>query len=249
MVRVLDCSSVEVAKASVAVVVQMSVSDLTARLESFDSDSYLRDHPDEVFDYETVLAFHVVGRGRTAVSHPDEIVWFHATRVPRDTNFRSRGLLPLKACISDLHEHVTSIARELGIERNVGETSGSYAAKLNRLNIQGPSASLLMDAAVNPGSTHRNFLESPEIVEDIAREIAGFEPANDILNRYRESTEACVVSFRSREARPDVVSRTLAYLHSSMRGGSDPVFWNTCFDGAGQAVPPADIVDVQWIER
>jgi hypothetical protein len=242
----LDCSSVTSATETLAVVLGISTSELVGRLRAFDDEAYRRDHPEEFFWYENVLASEVLPRRADDIAPPDEVVWFHATRVPRESRFQSEGLLPLRDCIDGLRRDVTLIARDLGIAGSEGTISGSFAAKRSRLEVQGPSASLLRDAAVNPGTTHRNFLESPEIVEDIAMEIGGprFE---EILARYKAKTTPCLVSFRSEDARPDVVVRALAYLHSTIRGGSDPVFWNTCFDGEGRRVPPADIVQVEWL--
>lgn len=240
MMRQLDCSSFETALRSLANSLCIEEGDLRARL--------VRNKPDAGFkadlrrwSYEDL----VLERCDLECVVPDSVVWFHGTRVPPETTF-SDGLLPLASCIERLQAVVTEIADSLAIPEGVGSASPSFCMKLQRLPLQGPNGSLLRDAVLRPKRPQRDFLRSPEIVDDLAEERGG-ERFGEIVAEYRRRTKSCIVTFQSREPRVDVVKQALAYCHGSLHGQDEPTHWNTCFNGGGRPVLASDILKVEWL--
>ena len=95
---------------------------------------------------------------------PTETLWFHGTRVPRDTDF-SEGLLPLADRLPVLEAEIEGLALELGLpsERlRQGEVNPSYGAKLGLVGKTGPNGCLLRESVLRPVGAQRNYLDSPE---------------------------------------------------------------------------------------
>ncbi len=179
---------------------------------------------------------------------PDEVVWFHATRVPPSTDFISTGLLPLKDCLVGITSTVQKIVDDLGGPTRNGSDgyAFSYGFKLNSLDRQGPNAFLLRDAAVHPSPTHCTFHDAPEIVKDLAQELGGGREA-EILKAYKELCAPCIVKFVSRKQRSRVCTFAAAYLYAHLIGDDEPSSHGTYFDGGGRAVPPSDILEIEWL--
>ena len=225
----------------------MARTDLRGRLQRFDFREHCARHPGTFPDYQEVLLRTIAGPPVEDLPSPEEIIWFHATRVARTTAFEEMGLLPLSECLDALQGQVARIVDALGIGSPRGERTTSYLHKLELLDQQGPCAFLLRDAALGRGPWHRNFLKSPEIVDDIAEDLAG-DRWHEVLEVYQSGTTPCLVAFRSRKSRPDTIVKALAYCHASLHGHDDPAFWNTSFEGGGCGVPPGDIVAVDWLD-
>jgi hypothetical protein len=82
--------------------------------------------------FEDVLAREILGGWPEELVAPDEVVWFHGTRLPAPTDF-SDGLLPFKTCLPHLNDVVEQLARETGVPDQLlhkGEVSGSLEMKL-----------------------------------------------------------------------------------------------------------------------
>jgi hypothetical protein len=239
----LDCGSPDNALRSLSAILNVDPIALRgALLEApVDSDfqSRLLSEP-----YEAIASLGIE-RGLLHAGPPQEVVWFHGTRLARGTSFE-RGLLPLSQCIEQLREVVEHIARDRAIPQGARSSNSSYCLKMMRLDALGPCASLLREAVVRPTRPQRDFLASPEIVEDLAEARAGDRSA-EIIAAYRRSTQPCIVAFCSRASRPDVVPLALVYCYSHIHGLENPTQWNTCFDGRGAAVPPEDILQIEWL--
>jgi hypothetical protein len=241
----LECRSPERALSSLAGVLGIDAAQLRASLEQERVDTaFTRDLAQ--FGYDELVWARIVARLGGDVGAQAQVVWFHATRVPRDTPFQRRGLLPLKDCLGGLRQRVEHLARTLRIPLGTGVANGSYCSKLAALERQGPCAVLLRDAALGQGKT-RNFLKAPEIVEDLAEAVGGARAA-DILAEYQRTTLPCLVTFRTQDSRTALARAALAYCHAWLHGDEDPLFWNRCFDGQGQAVPPSDLLSVEWLD-
>jgi hypothetical protein len=242
----MECRSLDGAIGSVASLLAMPPPELQRRLEQFDFDAHCARHAGTFPDFEDVLARNIAGFRCEDIRAPDETIWFHATRVRRTTAFREEGLLPLKECLLPLRAEVQNIVGELGIVSTGAGYTSSYLSKLGQLKIEGPCAFLLREAPLRGSRSDRKYLESPEIVEDIANELAPGR-ANEVLDAYRTRTAPCIVAFRAYEARTDVAVRALAYCYAALHASEDPFRWNTCFWGRGCAIAATDIVDVEWL--
>lgn len=247
MVR-LDCSTVELTLVSLARLGRRDADALRAQLAALSEEALNDDARRDQRPHEEVLAKLIFGVSAEDISQPDETIWFHGTRVARDTDF-SDGLLPLDEVLPSLRAQIQTLAYEVGVPRDGrphGEMSGSHSAKLDLLGRSGPNGSLLRDAVVAPSGAQRDYLFCPEIVEDLAEHMGG-PHASDVLDLYRRRTHPCIVWFVSRDKRPDAISRALMYAWASVNEDEDPGFWNTCFEGWGRKVPFADIVRVEWL--
>ncbi len=241
----LECRSPEGALLSLAQILGINATQLRARLEQERVDAaFTRDLTQ--FAYDELVWARVVARLGSDVGAQAQVVWFHATRVPRDTPFQQCGLLPLKDCLGGLRQRVEALAGALRIPLDAGVANASYGFKLAALEKQGPCAFLLRDAALGLGKT-RNFLKTPEIVEDLAEAVGGARAA-EILAEYQRTTPQCLVTFRTRDSRAVIARCALAYCHAWLHGDEDPLFWNRCFDGRGQAVPPSDLLSIEWLD-
>lgn len=242
------CSSPDAALESVAEVVGVRSTELLIRIRSCSCEAVLDTASANGRPFEEALAWDVLGNWPDALPCPDETVWFHGTRLPRETQFEN-GLLPLRDTLPDLTGVVSRLAREVGVsEQDIdsGQVSGSHSTKLVLIDTSGPYGSLLRTTVVHPTGAHRDFLDAPEIVIDLARSIAGSR-AEEVLEMYRSQTRSCVVWFLGRESRRDVIVRSLAYIHDAMGENDDPGFWNTCFNGGGLRVLRSDIVRIEWL--
>jgi hypothetical protein len=235
----LDCSSVQKTIETLSDLLGTSIAELTEQLRSFKTGVY-DDDPEEV------ILRRILG-ANDREPRPTRTKWFHATRVSRGVSFKTHGLLPLARCINDIRATISGIADELGIPPGHGPITHSYALKLEKLDRQGPCAFLLKDAALAQSRAHRNFLKSPEIVDDIASACAG-DRAGEILDVHRSRTQACIVTFHSSMDHSSAVRRALAYVYAVLHDHADPLHWNTCFEGAGTPVSPECIASVEWLD-
>lgn len=198
---------------------------------------------------EDALMRQIVGAWPEDFPPPQEIVWFHGTRLPRSTDFRE-GLLPFTASLPGLIETVERLAIEVGVPHELlhkGEMSGSHSMKLALADESGPYGSLLRDVVLRPTGAHRDFLDTPEIVYDLAHSV-GSTGAAQIIELYRRRTSRCVVWFIGRDRRQDVLKHALMYTYRVIHADGDPNHWNTCFNGRGKTVSFDDILNVEWLD-
>ena len=100
---------------------------------------------------------------------------------------------------------------------------------------------LLRDELVKPPAATRDYLSSPEVVEDICRAYTsrhGF----DLHSRYLDATTPFIVTFRA-AANTEHLASALDYAWNHVRGNGLPAFVQS-FDGCGRAVPPIDVTSV-----
>ena len=193
----------------------------------------------------------VVGAWPEEFPPPEEIVWFHGTRLPQSTDF-NQGLLPFKATLPRLTETIENLAIEAGVPRDFlhqGDMSGSHSMKLMLADRSGPYRFLLLrDVVVRPSGAHRDYLDTPEIVLTYLAHSVGGESTAQILDLLRNRTSRCVVWFVGRERREDVLKHALMYVYRVIHSDGDPNHWNTCFNGDGKTVPFRDILKVEWLD-
>ena len=230
----------------------MNPSALRSRLAAFDLEAHCKDlrtreQPDDV-----LLRIGLDGQER--VWEPAEICWFHATRVPRSTDFRARGILPVSQSANTLWATLRAIDpqppadsewaqfRSLVESGQLGEWADKYAIKQK---LPGPFAFLIREELDHFGETGSvDYFAAPETIEDICLcyEMV-FGP--DLLGTYRAATRPCVVKFV--DPRPERVMGTVARYIYAQEHGEDAHDVNTCFDSKGIAIRPDQILDVQWI--
>jgi hypothetical protein len=246
----LDCSAPNPAIASLATLLGVGERELVRRLDSVDEASLLHESRRTRRPPEDALTRCIAGSWPEDIAPPAEVVWFHGTRLSRSTDFRE-GLLPFNATLPRLTSAVEELALEVGVARvrlHMGEMSGSHSMKVALGARSGPYGSLLRETVVRPTGAHRDFLDTPEIVFDLAHSVGGTS-APAILDLYRQRTCRCVVWFVARDPRRDVTKFALMYAWSCAQSSDDPGYWNTCFNGGGIAVPSSDIVKIEWLDQ
>lgn len=249
----LDCHTRTSAIESFSTITGVKSSALRSRLAVFDLEAHFKDlqtweEPDDVL-------LRVGLDGQEQSWEPAEICWFHATRVPTNTAFRSQGILPASKSADALWASLRTIDpqppdeaewsrfRSLVEGGQLGEWSEKYAIKQK---LAGPFAFLIREELDHLGETNSvDYLAAPESIEDIC---LCYETAfgRQLLDAYRAATRPCVVKFV--DWRPERVMGTVArYIYAQEHDGV-AFDVNTCFDGKGVAIRPEQILDVEWWE-
>jgi hypothetical protein len=243
----LDCHTLNSTLSSLAKLFSTDEGELRGALTGFSFPAFVailanaREHP------ETVLWNRIVGTG-TRTPIPATTFWFHATRVMPGTDFR-QGIQPLMEWLPHIRDSLDKISARIGRSARpnsavVGRRQGgrAYTLKTSDPIHWGPYAFLVRDAILRPADVTHDYLETPEIVEDIAN-------GNQFLiNEYRRISRACIVKFRSVDPRPDVVKVALYYSYFSLWEEPMNLDTNTHFDGKGRPVPFDDIVGMEYPE-
>lgn len=179
-----------------------------------------------------------------------KIAFFHLTRTDDPRNFTRRGILPTKLVIDLLWDKIAIIIKANNIKINLRElranierdTESMYHHKLY-VDSDGPYAFLTKETAFNR-SCCNHFLDSPEIIEDILREIEEREGVK-LFKQYKKLTCPYILKFYATPS--DNVWRyigaALEYLYwysvKEETGGLD-----IGFDGMGKPIAPEQIVKI-----
>ena len=231
----------------------MSRDVLRQRLEEYSMSQYVQDCTPITIEPERVLLFKIAGKQPR--NPPDSVIWFHGTRVMRKTNF-AEGILPLNLILKRIEADLSALAISNNLvtdkkghslhTTNAAHRQEIYDLKTGSTDLRGPFAFLTRDALVNPDSTD-HYLDAPEIIEDIAISQYGHN-ADAILNLFRERTKPCIVHFRDRTPRNDVVEVALTYLYNVVHDKKPFGRHHTCFDGGGKSISFDAITRVEYLE-
>jgi len=238
---------------SSAALLGITGTELLKQLNAFDWESVSTadgcKHP-----YEDFLIKKTFRVERSELPAPPVIYWFHATRVAPDTRFED-GIQPLSQALDRVWAFLGCLAsawstRTQWLEfRNGmrGQFADQYARKVSSGFNEGPFAFLVRDVVLlrDRMEANHDFLGIPELVEDIClsyEEMFG----HCLRTRFSEATRACIVKFKSTHPRPDALAAALMYVHRKAKGQELERNCNTCYSGDGVAVPPDDIVQVEW---
>lgn len=238
--KILDCSSIQSTITSLANLYEISEEQLLVRLKTFSFKKVLL-FEDELIEWISTE------KDSTALI-PDAIIWFHTTRIRREINFKATGLKPLYQCLPEIKQFIIQIVDKFG-GYSPGGSEGfmmSYCSKIKSLESQGPYAFSIRDAAFRSGRNRCTFQDAPEIVKDLAQ-IHGGANEKLILEEYFLNTSPCIVKFINHSSRPDTVRYAAAYTYAFIHNEDDPASFHTCFDGQGHAIPPNEILDVEWL--
>jgi hypothetical protein len=236
---ILDCSSYESSKLSLANIFNTTEERLLSTLRSLDpyKHNYL---PPEDALYSSVC---------DAFSEPENdlsILWFHGTRVLDKNVFYKQGILPKSEARKLLEPRLKEMAGGL-------KHSGSNPFALSLFGKagpqdEGPFAFLIRDVVIQAPAPHHNYLDAPEMVEDIAGTLLG-DNYIQLVARFKEITQPCIVSFLS-VSKGYELPHALMYLKLVGDGETDieaASSANTCFDSEGAIVFPENIQSVEFI--
>jgi hypothetical protein len=235
MTGVLNCRTIDTARASVADVLGMSVADLLQRLRRIEVP--LSEEPREY------ISAKLLGVGIDGLPSPSRAHWFHASRVLDVESFRREGLLPKSA----MRDRILTLLRELqnGIADEGDYPNGGSVMAKGFINDEGPFGFLLRSQAA---SAETHFFRAPESVEDIAGSLVGGNFLQ-LVDRFQQRTTPCLVEFTG-PCSSYYVAHALWYVHLVEHGldESDAADCaGTCFDGEGNLVAAANVVAVECL--
>jgi len=234
----LDCTSPETAAISLAEIFSTTEAELLSLLDVIRPCGGNR--PIENVIYEQV-------RGRFGPpGYPLKVTWFHGTRVEDHRLFLQHGILPKSKAIEFIKPRLKELANGLVAEGD-NPFSLSTMAKQGEHD-EGPFAFLIRDVAIHEPGAHHNYLQSPEIVEDLAGALLG-RKYEVLVKRFQAITKPCLVTFRA-ESQGHEISHALWYL-KQISDGHPPIEAadgaNTCFCGNGRAILPDQIRSIEQL--
>lgn len=187
----------------------------------------------------------------------DRTCFFHGSRVRNPSSFVRQGIRPLGDMVdqiwSELYDLVADEidpSRWATLRRQLDGRSphtGGHSAHLYRSKVgdrihHGPFAQLVREHSLNPPWGMHDYLDIPEIVEDIARCVG-----MDLEMRFRRSTTPCIVKFARPRAGVGDLASALFYAYSELHKvdvGLNGVGGIAC-DGP---VLPSEVLYVQPVE-
>lgn len=238
---VLDCSSSESAKKSLCKIFDVAEPDLLKFIRSvkpYDSD--FQPPQDVIYDQ--------ICEQFGSPSSLLKVTWFHGTRVEDHNSFYKYGILPK----SDVKKFIEPRLKELAIDlKHSGNNpfSTSLMGKQGEHD-EGPFAFLIKDVAIHAPGTHHSYVNTPEMIEDIAGILLG-ENFNQLVSLFQKITTPCVVTFIA-DSKGYEIPYALWYLKLTEDGKSKieaASTANTCFCGDGSIISPKQIQNVEFIQN
>lgn len=239
----LDCHTPESALASVSAIIGITPERLSERLAEINYQIWPDDPP-------TLLWREVVNDDREF----EGACWFHLSRVLYPNDFQHRGILPLNDMLDEIWSMLVELAgdsisdtgkREIrSCLTDCGHSAWLYSLKVNDRMHWGPYAMLVRDAAFHADDMmNHDYLGSPEIIEDIC-DCINRRFGVDLLTRFREASHRCIVKFIA-APQQHLLPTALMYVWAMQHRAGMGLGSNTCFDGAGERVPPERIVSTE----
>jgi hypothetical protein len=253
----LDCQDIDSTLVSLASIVGVDVSAFSEAILDYD-DSHSGNRWED--EYRRLPRELLVGLDHDvdAIS-VDAAFYFHGSRVSDPSCFSDDGILPLDR----IHERVWStlyefVRDEVGrdewtafrasVEDGGGDDDGLlYRLKTSDRRHFGPYAALVRETLTDPSSTaSHDYLRCPEIVQDIARCFQS-DYGIDLEARFCEATRPVIVKFESSKVWEGAFATALWYAFAKLRYGRHSHNATGGFDGEGERVQPAQIVDVEIV--
>ncbi|MED4907488.1 hypothetical protein P9761_04355 [Brevibacillus centrosporus] len=255
---VLDCETVGTMYESVESITGINRSDLEAFFSDFDMDKFYEENPDFYESGDGLLLLKIREMEKCNIQQIDAVNWFHLTRTYKGNSF-NQGILSLGEGIN----HIWDILYELqkghvskeewdDFRHNKFVESKSHSAWLYHLKLGdkfhwGPYAMLVREIAfVSEEVGNHDYLDAPEIVEDICHVFDGMYHCN-LLERFRMETYPCIVKFQSNQSKDYYLGIVLNFLYYQYHGMEMSLHCNTCFDGKGESVTFEQILKVEFI--
>jgi hypothetical protein len=243
----LDCHTLDSALRSLGDLLSTNGKELRKALKAFRPSAFRKMISGSLVRPDDILWNKIVGS-----SEPKPIAevtfWFHATRVRPGTDF-AEGIKPLNEMLPYLTSFLEELGRTMGIDSalsipNSMNGSFQYVLKTTDAVHWGPYAFLVRDAILKKAPETHDYLSTPEIVEDLIN--AKFD--SRLLDEFSKCTRPCIVKFSSHLPREDVAEVALYYCYAALWNQRQGFYTNTCFDGQGSAIAPAQIVGVEYFD-
>ena len=175
--------------------------------------------------------------------------WFHNTRVLKGADF-IEGILPLEKAIIKIEEIIKKVIQNLDKSIKIDNSTHSTATihKLNSDYDQGPWGFLIKEFAFEKVNGIHNYLNVPELVEDILR-FRYPEKYDLILNEYQKTTTKCIVKFKSdRDFHPDNLKYVINYLYHKINNLEMSDKCNANISNFRKTIPNVNILEVNYYQ-
>lgn len=237
---ILDCSNYESTKKSLLDIFNTTDEKLASVLQSINPFESIYKPAEEILYDETC---EVLGYPKANIS----VVWFHGTRTEDESLFHKLGILTKSEARKFIEPRLKELSEGM---KSFGSNpfSMSISGKQGDHD-EGPFAFLIRDVAIHAPSPNHNYLDSPEMVEDIAGTLLG-ENYSQLVYRFKEISVPCLVSFTS-ESKGYEIPQALLYLKLVEDGKTHfeaASSANTFFDSENITVSPDRIKSVEIIE-
>lgn len=230
----LDCSSPESTVRSAADILSLRPVELCSRLTDSEDSIPYQDPPNAL----------------------DSVVWFHATRIPRETTF-DNGLLPTPEMLPRLLECLRVLAEKRGLCR--GAEWGALVLKMESPLLSwkrslselddGPHGFLVREVIVNRGKIPiDDYTVAPEYVSVLCEALRD-SIGDTLLKAYKESSCRAIIRFRSSKHLLGVMKPALAYAHAKLHNLQLHENCNCGFSGRGVAIPSSDVLGIEWLDE
>ena len=175
------------------------------------------------------------------------VIWFHGTRTEDESLFHKLGILTKSKARKFIEPRLKELSDGM---KSFGSNpfSMSLSGKQGDHD-EGPFAFLFRDIAIHAPSPNHNYLDAPEMVEDIAGVLLG-QNYEELVVRFKERSVPCLVSFIS-ESKEYELPQALLYLKLIEDGETDfeaASSANTFFDSENVIVSPDRIISVEIIK-
>lgn len=238
---ILNCSTYESTKASIADIFRASEDRLISVLSSVNPFDDASEPPENVL-YKCAC---------NAFGEPDpnmRVLWFHGSRVENHNLFREHGILTKSQARRFIEPRLVELAK--GLQRAGDNPFSTSLMGKQGAHDEGPFAFLIRDVAIQAPAPCHNYLESPELVEDLAGIMLG-ENYKALVGRFKEVTKPCVVSFLSK-AKGYELPRALLYVKLVEDGEGHleaASAANTFFSAEGEVITPEVIQDIELVQN
>ncbi len=238
---ILNCTNYDTALESLAKIFNASKSVIISVLKDINPYDHLLQPP------EDALYDHMCSE-MGEPSHRMKVLWFHGTRIEDENLFRKHGILTKTEARRIIEPRLRQMADGL-VSKGGNPFSMSLSGK-NGPHDEGPFAFLIREVAIKAPSPCNNYLDAPEMVEDLAGISLG-QNYQQLVDRFKSVTKPCVVSFWA-ESKGYELPRAILYVKLILDGevalnaGSAA---NTFFDSEGVVVSPERIQSVELIQN
>ena len=187
---------------------------------------------------------------------PNELCWFHGTRVPSGTTF-AEGILPLGQGLGRLKEAILSTLADAAARAAVGAAfdrreghSMHFHNKVGDEIHWGPFAILVREVGDHANAIgQHDYLAMPEIIDDLCEEVR-IADGLDIRAAFEERWVPAMVKFHApcdEGSAEYAVATALCYLRDCALRGRPHMGSVWCFDGGNVAVLPERILGIEWV--
>jgi hypothetical protein len=237
---ILNCTNYDTALESLEKIFNVSKSVIISVLQGVNPYDHLSQRPEDVL-YDHMCS--EIGEP----SHGIKVIWFHGTRVEDESLFRKHGILTKTEARHFIEPRLRQMAD--GLEKNGSNPFSMSLSGKDGPHDEGPFAFLIREVAIKAPSPCHNYLDAPEIVEDLAGTFLG-QNYQQLVDRFKKITKPCVVSFLA-ESKGYELPHVVLYVKLVLDGeveldaGSAA---NTFFDSEGVVVSPERIQNVEFIQ-